>query len=93
MEHNLSAPAEGWEQDGLRLLEARFSADRVLMTFSVKPVVAPAFFTGRVKGRLQYALARAGFNVKFGRKLAMQSIGENHHSFTCRTSRQGSEGS
>lgn len=78
MEQHLAAPAEGWERDGLRLLETRFFPARVLMTFSVKPAVAPAFFTGRVKGRLQHALAGAGLRVKFSRKLAMQSIGENH---------------
>jgi REP element-mobilizing transposase RayT len=78
MEQQLATPAEAWEADGLRLLESRFFPERVLMTFSVKPAVAPAFFTGRVKGRLQHALAGAGLYVKFRRKLAMQSIGENH---------------
>ena len=48
------------------------------MTFSVKPHVSPTLFTGRVKGRLQHALAGAGLHVKFSRKLAMLSIGENH---------------
>jgi REP element-mobilizing transposase RayT len=78
MQQHLSAPAEGWEADGLRLLETRFSPQCVLMTFSVKPQVSPKFFTARVKGRLQYALSGAGLRVKFSRKLAMQSIGENH---------------
>lgn len=78
MERLLSTPAGGWEQDGLRLLETSFSAACVLMTFSVKPEVSPVFFTARVKGRLQHALAGAGLRVKFSRKLAMQSIGENH---------------
>ncbi len=78
MEHHLSSPADGSEKDGLRLLESRFSPESVLMTLSVKPSVAPKFFTGRVKGRLQHALMKAGLGVKFSRKLAMQSIGENH---------------
>ena len=78
MECHLSAPAKGWEEDGLRLLEASFSPECVLMTFSVKPHVSPLLFTGRVKGRLQYALRGAGLRVKFSRKVAMQSIGENH---------------
>jgi REP element-mobilizing transposase RayT len=78
MEHHLSASAIGWEEDGLRLLETSFSPKYVLMTFSVKPDVSPKHFTARVKGRLQYALAKAGLHVKFSRKLAMQSIGENH---------------
>ncbi len=78
MECHLSAPAKGWEADGLRLLETSFSPDCVLMTFSVKPQVSPKLFTARVKGRLQYALAKTGLGVKFSRKLAMQSIGANH---------------
>ena len=78
MEHHLSAPAKGWEEDGIRLLETRFSPERVLMTFSVKPSVAPTLVTARVKGRLQHAFREAGLGVKFSRKLAMQSIGENH---------------
>jgi len=78
MEQHLSAPVEGWEQDGFRLLETRFSPERILMTFSVKPGVVPTLFTARVKGRLQRALAGAGLRVAFSRKLAMQSIGENH---------------
>ncbi len=48
------------------------------MTFSVRPSVAPTLFTARVKGRLQHAFREAGLGVKFSRKLAMQSIGENH---------------
>ena len=34
------------------------------MTFSVRPDVAPTFFTARVKGRLQHALRAAGTPVK-----------------------------
>lgn len=78
MESLLSAPADAWEADGLRLLEHSFCPDRLLMTFSVTPQVAPAFFTARVKGRLQYAMRQAGQDVTFSRKVGMRSIGENH---------------
>ena len=78
MECHLPGPAKSWEEDGLRLLETSFSPECVLMTFSVKPEVPPVLFTARVKGRLQYALAKAGLRVKFSRKVAMQWIGENH---------------
>jgi hypothetical protein len=78
MEQYLSVPAAGWEKDGIRLLETDFSPACLLMTFSVKPDVAPTPFTARVKGRLQHALAGAGLRVKFSRKVAMRSIGENH---------------
>ena len=43
MECHLSAPAKGWEKDGLRVLETSFSPECLLMTFSVKPDVAPCF--------------------------------------------------
>ena len=78
MERLLSAPRDAWERDDMRLLEYKFSTECVLMTFSIKPSVSPVVFTGRVKGRLQHALSTAGLSVKFSRKLAMQSIGENH---------------
>ncbi len=78
MEQYLSAAAEGWEKDGIRLLETEFSPECLLMTFSVRPNVAPTLFTARVKGRLQHSLAGAGLRVKFSRKVAMRLIGENH---------------
>lgn len=78
MEHLLSAPSADWERDHLRLLEFSFSPERVLMTFSVTPQVAPVLFVARVKGRLQHSLRQAGVPVKFNRKVAMMSIGENH---------------
>lgn len=78
MEHLLPAPKADWEVDHLRLLEYSFSPERVLMTFSVTPQVTPVFFVARVKGRLQHALRQAGMPVKFSRKVAMVSIGENH---------------
>ena len=78
MESLLAAPSADWEVDHLRLLEYSFSPERVLMTFSVTPQVSPVFFVARVKGRLQHALRQAGTPVKFSRKVAMVSIGENH---------------
>lgn len=73
-----AVPTADWEGDLLRLLENSFSPERVLMTFSVTPQVAPVFFVAHVKGRLQHALRQAGAPVKFSRKVAMVSIGENH---------------
>ena len=78
MESLLAAPSADWEADHLRLLEYSFAPERVLMTFSVTPQVSPVFFVARVKGRLQHALRQAGTPVKFSRKVAMVSIGENH---------------
>ncbi len=71
-------PSAQWEADGLRLLEHRFSPEELQATFSVKTQVSPVFFTARVKGRLDHALRTAGIHADFSRKIAMQSIGENH---------------
>jgi REP element-mobilizing transposase RayT len=66
-----------WEADGLRLLEHRWLPRVLQFTFSVKPSVAPTFFTARVKGRLQYALRKCGRPVAFNRKVAFRTIGDN----------------
>jgi REP element-mobilizing transposase RayT len=69
--------AELWESDGLWLLELRCCGQEAQLTFSAKPEVAPVLVASRVKGRLQYALRKAGLPVQFSRKLAIRSIGEN----------------
>jgi REP element-mobilizing transposase RayT len=66
-----------WEDDGLRLLESNCSKERVQLTFSTKPEIAPVLAASRVKGRLQYALRTAGVPAPFSRKLALRSIGDN----------------
>ena len=67
-----------WENDGMRRLATRWSAERIQFTFSVKPQVSPVFFTSRVKGRLQHALHESGCPTKFSRKVAFRGIGDNH---------------
>jgi REP element-mobilizing transposase RayT len=67
-----------WEQDGLRTLEQKWSADLIQFTFSVKPQVSPVIFAARVKGRLQHALRKAGRPTEFSRKVAVGSVGDNH---------------
>jgi REP element-mobilizing transposase RayT len=69
---------ESWEKDGLRRLALKWTPAMIQFTFSVTPKVTPVFFAGRVKGRLQHALRRAGVPVDFSRKLGMRTIGENH---------------
>lgn len=66
-----------WEQDGLRLLEARAIAAMVQILFNVTPQVSPVNFCQRVKGRLQYALRKSGTPVEFSRKVSFRSLGEN----------------
>jgi REP element-mobilizing transposase RayT len=72
--------AERWESDGMRLLEHRWSEERIQLTFSTEPVVSPEFLASRAKGRLQHALRGVGAAVKFSRKLSVRSIGENKRS-------------
>ena len=71
------ASSSAWEADGLRLLEAHATADKVQLLFSVTPQVSPVFFCMRAKGRLQHALRKAGTPVDFSRKVSFRSLGEN----------------
>jgi REP element-mobilizing transposase RayT len=66
-----------WEDDGLRVLETRCSRQLVQVLFSVKPTVSPVFCAARAKGRLQYALRKAGHATLLQRKLSLRSVGEN----------------
>ena len=70
-----TAPA--WEPDGLRLLEAYATVEKVQLLFSVTPQVSPVFCCMRAKGRLQHALRKAGTPVSFSRKVSFRSLGEN----------------
>jgi REP element-mobilizing transposase RayT len=67
-----------WEADGLRKLEQTCSTQLIQFTFSVRPTVAPIFFAGRVKGRLQHAFRKAGLATAFSRKVGFRTIGKNH---------------
>jgi REP element-mobilizing transposase RayT len=66
-----------WEEDGIRRLEHRWDASLLQFTFSVRPDVSPVFFTARVKGRLQHSLRQVGQPVRFSRKVAFRTIGDN----------------
>jgi REP element-mobilizing transposase RayT len=67
-----------WENDGLRLLESRWSPHEVQLAFSARPDVAPVFLAARAKGRLQHAIRQAGLRFNgFSRKVAVRSVGEN----------------
>jgi REP element-mobilizing transposase RayT len=66
-----------WKKDGMRRLETNWQPNLIQFTFSVTPQVSPVLFAARVKGRLQHALHAAGTPVKFSRKLAVRTIGDN----------------
>ena len=59
------------------MLEHQRDGDHMLATFSTQPHISPAFLAARVKGRLQHAYRTSGIPVKFRRKLAVRSIGDN----------------
>lgn len=67
-----------WRAEGLQRIEGNWTKEFVQFTFSVAPTIAPIFFTGRVKGRLQHALREAGTPAKFSRKVSFRAIGDNH---------------
>jgi REP element-mobilizing transposase RayT len=69
--------ASDWEKDGMRLLEHNWSDQRIQLTFSSTPVVAPVQVASRAKGRLQHALRKAGRPQRFSRKLSVRSVGNN----------------
>ena len=66
--------------DNLKRVSMQWSADEIQLEFSTIPIVAPSLFVARVKGRLQHALRLSGTPVKFSRKVAFRSVGENHTS-------------
>lgn len=66
-----------WEQDGLRLLEKRWAADKIQLLFSATPATSPVFLAARAKGRLDHALRAAGLQMRFSRKVAVRTIGDN----------------
>ncbi len=73
-----SSLRDAWENDGLRVLQTDWSAERILITFSTRPDVSPVFLASRAKGRLQHASRSVdAIKCRFSRKLAVRSIGEN----------------
>ncbi len=66
-----------WETDGLRLLEHRWTSDRVQLLFSATPETSPVLLAARAKGRLDHALRGHGYRMPFSRKLAVRSVGHN----------------
>src|SRR5262249_17890794 len=68
--------APEWEGDGIRLLEPSLAGDRIQLTLSTTPQVAPVTLPGRVKGRIQHHCRRNGAAVTFSRKPAVRSLGD-----------------
>jgi REP element-mobilizing transposase RayT len=68
---------EGFQKDGLRLLEHRWAPDLVQLLLSAAPTISPVMLAQRVKGRLDHAIRQAKLTLAFSRKLAVRSVGEN----------------
>jgi REP element-mobilizing transposase RayT len=73
----IRAAAPLWKSDGIVLKEWRVRTDSVQILCAAAPEISPVLFTARAKGRLQHALRQAGTPVKFSRKVAFRSLGEN----------------
>jgi REP element-mobilizing transposase RayT len=73
----LTETAPHWQQDGLELLESRWSAEQLQMLFAVSPKVSPMLLAARAKGRLDHALRKAGLPIAFSRKVSVRAVGEN----------------
>ena len=65
-----------WEADSIRLLEHTWSPQKIQLTVSTSPEVAPDFCAQRLKGRLQYELRQQGTPVSFSRKFSIRSVGD-----------------
>jgi REP element-mobilizing transposase RayT len=65
-----------WEQDGLRVLEHRWTSSHIQLLFSTTPSVSPTLLAGRAKGRLDHALRTSGAPIDFSRKIAVRSLGD-----------------
>ncbi len=68
--------APEWEKDGLRVLESSLASDKLQITASATPAVAPVTLAARIKGRLQHHCRRKGVPIDFSRKLAVRSLGD-----------------
>jgi REP element-mobilizing transposase RayT len=66
-----------WENDGLRVLEYRWTEERVQILFEATPEITPIFLAARAKGRLDHALRKAEFDMPFSRMIGVRAIGVN----------------
>ena len=66
-----------WEDDGIRTLEYRFDRSQWSVVVSTKPIIAPTVIVSRLKGRIDHAYRLTGNPLKFSRKVALRSLGEN----------------
>jgi len=73
----IRAAAPLWAGDGLRLTNSKPTPGTIQLCFAVGPEASPMFLASRVKGRLQHAFREGGTPVRFSRKVAVRTLGEN----------------
>jgi REP element-mobilizing transposase RayT len=66
-----------WKQDGLEVLEFRWTNEVVHILFAATPEVSPQLVAARAKGRLDHAFRGAGLSLPFSRKVSVRALGEN----------------
>lgn len=76
-EELIHATAPLWKNDGLELLEARWTAEQVRLLFAAAPTLSPQLLAARVKGRLDHAIRTSGLSLPFSRKVGVRSLGSN----------------
>jgi REP element-mobilizing transposase RayT len=68
--------APEWDKDGIRVLEHSLTQERIQLTLSTTPQVAPVTLAARLKGRIQHHCRTNRTPVSFSRKLALRAIGD-----------------
>jgi REP element-mobilizing transposase RayT len=63
-----------WAKDGFSLVSYTAQTGQFQITCRVEPVVSPAFYATRIKGRLQHALRSLGQPGAFSRKLGVRAV-------------------
>jgi REP element-mobilizing transposase RayT len=69
--------AEALQADGLSLESHTWSAGAIQLTVRAHPDQAPIWVSGRLKGRLDYALRKHAKAASFSRKVSLRAIGHN----------------
>lgn len=68
---------KAWQGDDMKLTASKVESGKIQLAFSTTPKLAPIFITQRAKGRLQHAMRQAEYPIKFSRKVALRSLGDN----------------
>ena len=73
----LNTCEEKWRNDGMQLIENKYSDKNIQLLFKVSPNISPFFFTQKIKGRLTYMCRINNIPIKFSRKVSFRCLGNN----------------